>query len=198
MKKIIALALCLAIAFCFASCEKEQVKEVLLYKTLDDVFNADVKEIAYSFSKVHFVYVFRLGDIYYRAITGMTDEKYEELSGIGELDGDRDGKIKNAAAPLEVKKIENISERAMGQADLEKYIGQKGNVPLDDGFSVAGFEVNGEKPICRLQFGMFIYTVDFEEEITADGDISVDEILPTLTIKKIRATDISKEVVTKY
>ena len=109
-----------------------------------------------------FVYVFELNDVIYRAIANIPKETSDAIWELELGDSDYDRLFNELVAPLKIAKIENISAAIPSQDELDKYVGQTGQVLIDEDCS--DYYCNYDEMEFGLIKGLFKYLVRFNGE----------------------------------
>ena len=130
-------------------------------KTMGDVFayagEGDNQE---AFSEEKYVYVLGIDGTYYRATADMPKDVSDQVWAVEFDDEDRDQKIKDLIAPLEVSSFENLSEQIPPQEELDKLVGKTGQELFDEDWDYSYYNLDDMHT--SLYYGPFSYEVVFE------------------------------------
>lgn len=195
MKKFTALVLLIAlVVMTFAACgqsggdesadaEKFDPSQV---KVMGDVFpyeeQGDYQE---GYSETDYVFVFTADGTYYRAKTEMPKDISDKIWAM-DYSEDKDAKVRELIAPLEVKSLENLSELIPPQEELDKNIGRTGQELFDEGWEYWSYDLDEMK--AGLYYGDFSYDVAFEydgEPLENSDDFDFYENFSGLKVKSI-------------
>ncbi|MBR5721465.1 MAG: hypothetical protein IKX78_03150, partial [Clostridia bacterium] len=195
MKKTIALILtAILLLSVFAGCGqtdnggKKDTAEVPEFKTLGDIvdFIKDGGDHQYLYGDGLFIFAFSKDNVYYRAFMDMTDEMSDEIWDL-EFDENWLEGLKNIAGDLEVKKVENLSEKIPSQEELDKLVGKTGQYLMDEGWDYNYYNlVDMETGMTHKEFS---YTVIFEydgEPMENSDDFDFWENFKDLVIKSVK------------
>ncbi|MBO6014840.1 MAG: hypothetical protein J6P48_05160 [Oscillospiraceae bacterium] len=131
-----------------------------------------------------FFYAFQTGDTVFRAVIEMPQDISDSYYDLDWFDDDHDVKRNELLAPLEIKAIENISEMAANEADVNAYIGKTGGDLLDDGFYL--YFWNLETMEFGFTRGTASYNVVLDGAVAeADWDDFSDEDIRDMTVKSM-------------
>jgi len=177
---LILAALFLALTGCSRTEKKETVTETAAEtvttgtfdpsqaKTMGDLLVYEEKgDYQEAFSDKKFVLVFNADGIFYRAEADLTKEAADIVWG-EEYDEERDQKVRKAIAALEVKSIENLSERIPKQEELDKLIGKTGQELFDDGWTYWSYN------LIDMEAGMVHGTFSYDVRFKYDGEPMVN------------------------
>ena len=104
-------------------------------KTMGDVFAAaDEDNYQDLYTDTTYIYVFYVGDVCYRAVADMPADVSEAVWAIEFDDEDKDQKVRDLVSPLEVARLENLTEQIPSQEELDKLVGKTGQDLFDDGW----------------------------------------------------------------
>lgn len=153
------------------------------FKTLGDVL--DCESPASGYSDDLYIYVFVKDGVYYRAEADITEKISQSLSDIDFFDPDRDQKTRDLLSDLPIRKLYDLSEVLIPQADLSALAGRTGQDLLDMGFVPSGSYGFGDGfATAFLEKGPFEYQFDFAESVDLpEGDVNVAEVIRPLTVK---------------
>ena len=130
-------------------------------KTMGDVFAyAGEGNNQEAFSEEKYVYVLDIDGTYYRATADMPKDVSNEVWAVEFDDEDRDQKIRDLIAPLEVSSFENLSEQIPPQEELDKLVGKTGQELFDEGWDYSYYNLDDMHT--GLYYGPFSYEVVFE------------------------------------
>ena len=129
-------------------------------KTMGDVFAAaDEDNYQDLYTDTTYIYVFYVGDVCYRAVADMPADVSEAVGAIEFDDEDKDQKVRDLVSPLEVARLENLTEQIPSQEELDKLVGKTGQDLFDDGWDY--YYYNLDEMEAGLNHGPFAYIVKF-------------------------------------
>ena len=101
--------------------EKKEVFDPAEVKTMGEIFSyEDKEEMQEAYSEKVYIYVFQVDDIFYRAVADLPEDVSEALWQIDFFDEDRDQNIFDLISPLEITRLDNLSEQIPSQEELDK------------------------------------------------------------------------------
>ena len=192
MKKIIALALvCLMALSVFAGCGANKAADGNSsasdasasgeFKTFADVVKYD--SLGTSLGEKTYVYVFDADGVYYRAVADLPDDVAEELNNLDYAE-EYDGKVLEIVSPLKIARLDNLSEAAPSQDELDKYVGKTGQELLDDGWTCWGCNLNDME--FTMNHGDYSFAVMFDAEpMEMTDEFEQEEAIKPLAVKSI-------------
>ena len=203
MKKALSVILALALVLCvFAACGKAEsdnnetvpsgntAVDVSSFKTIGDILNADGAESDQTASyDGYYIYVFKLGGSYYRAVCTDVDETV--TNAIFELDvtaEDYDEQFRKLASSIAIDKIEKLDDEIIPQEELDKLVGKTGEDLLNDGWTI-GSSYNLEDMEFAMNKGAFEYSVIFDGKVDNYDDFEENDIKP-FTVKSVKLSGI--------
>ena len=128
-----------------------------------------------------FIYVFSVGETYYRVIAEAYSDIADAIWTMDRTTEDFPQRMNELAASLPIVIRENLSDSALTEEDLAKLPGRSGSELLDNGWRCKEF--NQKDLTAAMVFGPFEYTVRFvEDEIAEDFQ---EEDLRHLTIEEV-------------
>ncbi len=159
------------------------VIDVSSLKTMGDVFEAtegaaddqtsETGEYALTqsgFTEKQYAYVFKSGDDYYRATADLPKDVSEELWKIDGSDEDGEQKQRQLIAPLEISKMDNLTEGIPSQEELDKLVGTKGQELFDDGWTFSQYNVETMECVMYHDAYAFNITFDYDGEPMKNAD----------------------------
>jgi hypothetical protein len=205
MKKQIGLMLMLMIAvFAFAACgasksgtdntePETDTAFVDSLKTIGDVIALDKDGFESSVGGGKVVYAFKYDDTYYRVTADMPAETQKAYFDIDVMDDGYKEKQEEILAPLEVTKIENLSEQILTQDELDALTGKTGQEMVNDGWSYEGNVIIGDTEEVQMQYGPFVYNVVFDGSIEGAGtdNSEIEEATKDMKVKSIEFQSLS-------
>ena len=206
MKKTLALILtAILLLSAFAGCGQTdnggqtEAADVAEFKTLGEIvdFIKDGGDHQYLYGDGLFIFAFSKDNVYYRAFMDMTDEMSDEIWDLEFDDNWLEG-LKNIAGDLEVKKVENLTEKMPSQEELDKLAGKTGQYLMDEGWDYGYYNLED------MEAGMFCkefsYTVLFEydgEPMENSDDFDFWENFKDLVIKSVKCDGIGDATYTE-
>ncbi|MBQ6053422.1 MAG: hypothetical protein IJL30_09110 [Clostridia bacterium] len=195
MKKTIAIILtAIMILAAFAGCgqtengdDGSEQTNIAKAQTLRDIIDSLTEEDDYqsAYSDETFIFAYSKNGVYYRAFMDMTEEMSDDVWNMEYDDSWLEG-LKNIAGSLEVKKIENLSEKMPSQEELDKLIGKNGQYLMDEGWGYWYYNLLDME--AGMSYKEFEYTVKFEydgEPMENTDDFDFWENFKDLTIKSV-------------
>ena len=150
-------------------------------KTIGDVLG--LPYYGYASYEDKFVWAFELNGIAYRAIADLSAETSKALFDLDFSDPQYEQKFNEMVAPLEVKKIDNVTEAIPAQEELDKYVGKTGSDLLDEGWSWSYYDLEEMK--VGMTHGWFSYDVVFEGKIENKEDLDIEEAIKDLKVLSV-------------
>ena len=195
MKKTIILILTFAFVLAvFTGCSQKtdnvtnpsanSSADVSSFKTIGDIINSGIESVQSANTDKHYIYVFQIDQVYYRAIANLTPELSQSLFDLDFDDKDYESKLKDIVSPLTIDKLENLTETIIPQAQLDKLVGKTGEDLLNDGWS-SGMGYNLETMEFWMSKGAFEYTVVFDGQLENSDDFNEEEAIKPLVIKSV-------------
>ena len=199
MKKFITILLISAALFpALAGCSRNDKKETATEtaatgsfdpsqaKTMGDLLPYEEKgDYQEAFSDKKFVLVFNADGIFYRAEADLTKEAADIVWG-EEYDEERDQKVRKVISTLEVKSIENLSDKIPKQEELDKLIGKTGKELFDDGWTYWSYNLADME--AGMVHGAFSYVVRFKydgEQMVNSDDFDFYEEFKDLPVSSV-------------
>ncbi len=200
MKKIVSLALAfLMTALLLAGCGTpggtsapvQAPKSVDEIKTIGDVMAIGDEFEQWAAYEGLVVYAFELDGVYYRAITEVDKSVTDAIFNLDYSDEKHDEKQNAILAPLEVGKIENLSEQMLTREQMDAWVGKTGQELQDEGWS-SGNGYNLETMEFWMYYGPFCYTVVFDGKVPESQYESFDEEedIKKMTVKSVEFNSI--------
>ncbi len=196
MKKIIAFILAFAmLALVLAGCGGE-AKTVKKFASIDEVktFGNIIEGDFDDFQKCYYentaVYIFKFGDIYYRAVSAISDSLSEKLFAL-DYDDDHDKKEYALIKDIKIEKLENLNKQKLTDDQLKALVGKTGADLLNEGWTnSSGY--NLEEMVFWMDYVPFMYDVYFEGKVDeADyEDYDADEGIKDLVVKSVEFNSI--------
>ncbi len=195
MKKTMALFLSLILILAvFSGCVKNTDGEtnpsvnssadINSFKTIGDIINSGIDSIQSANTDRYYIYVFQAGQEYYRAVSNITPEISQSLFDLDFDDKNYDSKLNKIISPLEIDKLENLSDTVIPQEELDKLVGKTGEELINDGWN-AGMGYNLETMEFYLNKGAFEYTVVFDGKLENSDDFDEEEAIKPLVVKSV-------------
>ncbi len=203
MKKPIFLIFIMTLLFTLAACgsgggksgsdsaaSKDDGAGIENIKTMSDAFAYE--SVTFGSEDSLYVYAFEKDGITYRAITEMPEDVTEAYYALDFSDEKFDDKVHELIGPLEITKVENLTELIPPQEELDKLVGKTGQELLDDGWTFWSWDLDS------MEFGMykgpFAYTVIFEGTLKNTEDFDEAEA-GALTVNSIKYDSIGDATV---
>ena len=151
------------------------------FHTMADVFAYDSDN--YASGGDYYIYVFEKDGIIYRATAKFPPDVSEKVAAIDIFDEQYDAKVREAVAPLEIEKLDNLSEMIPPQEELDALVGKTGQDLLDDGWTIWSYQLDIME--FGLHHGPFAFTVVFDGELEMTDDFDEYAAIAPLTIKSV-------------
>lgn len=149
-------------------------------KTMGDLLG--LNNCGYACTENAYGYVFEQNGNYYRAIVEMDKETADAYFAISFEDEDYESKQNALIAPLEVLRIDNLTEAIPLQKELDKWVGKTGKELMSNGWNNVGW--NLEDMEFYFEYGLFSYNVVMEGEV-GDVDSFDTESINPLVVKSV-------------
>ena len=201
MKKLLAFLLTFCMILPFAACKAKDASvqdsassegplpSVSELRTLGDAFHFESNDN--GFSRKHYVYVFEADGTYYRAIADLPDDVSDTIWAIDIFDETYDEQVRSAVAPLEIAKLENLSESSPSQQELDAFVGRNVQDLLDEGWSF--WYWNMETMEGGMNYGPYSYQLTYEGSVENPDDFDESQA-NALTVKSIQYEGIGDAV----
>jgi len=88
-------------------------------KTIGDILG--LPSFGYSAVEGSYIAAFELNGTVYRAVADLSKEQFDSIMNLQFDDPDHDRKLNEIVAPLEIRQIDNVSEKIPDQSELDKY-----------------------------------------------------------------------------
>jgi hypothetical protein len=151
------------------------------FRTMGDVFAYDSDN--YASGDDYYIYVFEKDGIIYRATAKFPPDVSEKVAAIDIFDEQYDAKVREAVAPLEIEKLDNLTEMIPPQEELDALVGKTGQDLLDDGWTIWSYQLDIME--FGLHHGPFAFTVVFDGELEMTDDFDEYAAIAPLTIKSV-------------
>ena len=151
------------------------------FQTMADVFAYDSDN--YASGGDYYIYVFEKDGIIYRATAKFPPDVSEKVAAIDIFDEQYDAKVREAVAPLEIEKLDNLTEMIPPQEELDALVGKTGQDLLDAGWTIWSYQLDIME--FGLHHGPFAFTVVFDGELEMTDDFDEYAAIAPLTIKAV-------------
>ena len=151
------------------------------FHTMADVFAYDSDN--YASGDDYYIYVFEKDGIIYRATAKFPPDVSEKVAAIDIFDEQYDAKVREAVAPLEIEKLDNLTEMIPPQEELDALVGKTGQDLLDDGWTIWSYQLDIME--FGLHHGPFAFTVVFDGELEMTDSFDEYAAIAPLTIKSV-------------
>lgn len=130
-------------------------------KTMGDAFAYEDEEQQQqeAYTETEYIFVFQVGDVYYRAVADIPKDVSDEIWAIEFEDENRDQKVRDLVSPLPLTSLENLNEQILSQDELDRLIGKTGQDLFDAGWT--NWYYNLEDMEAGMYYGPFSYMVKF-------------------------------------
>jgi len=151
------------------------------FRTMGDVFAYDSDN--YASGDDYYIYVFEKDGIIYRATAKFPPDVSEKVAAIDIFDEQYDAKVREAVAPLEIEKLDNLTEMIPPQEELDALVGKTGQDLLDAGWTIWSYQLDIME--FGLHHGPFAFTVVFDGELEMTDSFDEYAAIAPLTIKSV-------------
>lgn len=146
------------------------------WKTLGDAFAAAEADPSYGYDEHAYVAVVPAGGRSIYVTARMTTEAYGAAGKIRFTDTDSIDGIEAALSGLEITKAEDITDKVIPQADLEKLIGKSGKDLMDDGYRFVSYSAyGGDSTTATFDKGYYGYEITFSKKLPEGANPDGDE-----------------------
>ena len=169
---------------------KEEPEEIKNLKTLGDAFALPEENFRNEgFSDTDFVYAFDHDGVYYRVIAALPADVSDAIWAIDFLDEERDSKVHQLVASLEIARLENLSKMIPPQEELDAWVGKTGADLLNDGWWNSGWDL--DEMVFWMNKGLFEYevTFDYDGKMENTDDFDFEAAISPLTVKSVTFKD---------
>ena len=126
--------------------------------TLSDVFAYDITDS--SFSEYLYVCVFEKDGEFYRAVAELPADVSETLWALDFFDENYNSMVREAVAPLDIMRLDNLTEMVPSQEELDTLVGRNVQELVDEGWYYWYWNLD-EKEL-GMNYGPFSYRIIFE------------------------------------
>ena len=119
-----------------------------------------------------YVYVFEQKGIMYRAVCDIDSGVQDRIFELDFEDPEYTKKYNAIIAPLEIARMDNLTEMIPGQEELDAWVGKTLGDLLDKGWSYSGYNLEDKE--FNMNYGLFSYVVGYEGE-PAGGPEELEE-----------------------
>ena len=155
-------------------------------KTIGDVIALESEETQRAVYDGKAIFVFKLGDTYYRATASISEEDQQAYFDVDFSDADFEQQQNAIVESLPIEKMENLNEQILSQDEMDALIGKTGQELQDAGWTYSGHDL--EDMEFWMNYGPFLYTVTFDGEVAeADYETFEDEEgTKAMTVKSVK------------
>ena len=165
------------------------VDDVGQLKTMGDVFRFGSSE--HGFSETKYVYVFDMGGNIYRAVADLPADVSEAIQAVDIFDETYDEQIYSAVAPLEITRLDNLSEMTPSQEELAALVGRNVQDLLNEGWSFWYWNMDSMEG--GMYHGPFSYHFEFEGSVDHPEDFDESQA-DALTVRSVSFEGIGNAV----
>ena len=164
--------------------EKADQGAIQSLKTMGDLASLEREEEQSSVGNGKAVFAFKYGGTYYRVTADLTEETEKEYIDVDILEEGYEEKQREILAPVEITKIEDLSEQILPQEDLDALAGKTGKELVDEGWTYSG-SYNLEEMQVWMVNGPFEYTVVFDGNIDEENsdDFDIEKATKDMKVK---------------
>ena len=159
-------------------------------KTIGDILG--LPSFGYSAVEGSYIAAFELNGTVYRAVADLSKEQFDSIMNLQFDDPDHDRKLNEIVAPLEIRQIDNVSEKIPDQSELDKYIGKSGADLLDEGWTCTYYNLDNTE--FGMDHGWYSYIVTFDGKIEYKEDLDVEEAIRDLKVLSVTYEGVSNAV----
>lgn len=146
------------------------------WKTLGDAFAAAEADPSCGYDEHAYVAVVPAGGRNVYVAARMTTEAYGATDKIQFTDADAIDGIETALSGLEITKVEDITDKVVPQADLEKLVGKSGKDLMSDGYRFVSYSsYGGDSTTATFDKGYYGYEITFSKKLTEGANLDGDE-----------------------
>ncbi|MBR5341759.1 MAG: hypothetical protein IK151_07525 [Erysipelotrichaceae bacterium] len=151
-------------------------------KTIGDVLA--LPYFGWAYSEKTFVYAFELDNVVYRVEAELPAETSKALFDLEFEDPQYEQKFNELVAPLEVTKIDNVTEAIPTQEELDKYVGLTCGDLIDQGWQNNFY--NTEEMEFGFTYGWSSYIVKLDGKIEYKDDTDIEEAIRDLKVLSVK------------
>jgi len=160
--------------------EGESVDNIEDAKTMGDILG--LPTYGTSTSPTQVIQAIELNGVVYRVIADLTQEQSDAIFALDMSDPEFDRKYNELVAPLEITRIENVSEIIPTQEQMDVIVGRTGEQLLNDGWTA--WYYNAEEDVVGMYHTFFAYKVKFDKPLgNFDGEI--EDQIKDLTVVEV-------------
>ena len=190
MNKIVKILIGLLMMISLCACSSSK-SDAASFATFADAYGAGDEYKQEAYTETYYVYVFKYQDTYYRASMKMTDELYKQLEAVDFFDEQREQKHHDIVGPMEIEKLENLTEAIPSQDEMDQWVGKTGQELLDAGFMISGWFLETQTEYL-MDYGDYEYSVVFNEKVEYNEDnFDGEEAVKPLTVKSVTFSTLS-------
>ena len=123
-----------------------------------------------------YVYAFEQDDVIYRAVADFPEEIADAYYALDWDDEEYETKKRELIGQLEVLRIENLTESAPSQEEMDALVGKTVQELFDEGWYNSGW--NFEDMVLYMNHGIYSFNLGFETEITDYSEFDDDDLGP--------------------
>ena len=160
--------------------EGESVDNIEDAKTMGDILGLPIYGTSASPTQV--IEAIELNGVVYRVIADLTQEQSDAIFALQFDDPEYEKKYNELVAPLEITRIENVSEIIPTQEQMDAIVGRTGEQLLNDGWTA--WYYNAEEDVVGMYHTFFAYKVKFDKPLgNFDGEI--EDQIKDLTVVEV-------------
>lgn len=150
----------------------ETYVELLEVKTLGELLG--LPNYGTSFNEEYFIYAFEQDGIIYRAVAEITPEISEALFALDFDDPEYAAKVKELVSQQKILRIDNLSETAPSQDELNALVGKTGKELFENGWTNSGWNLNDM--VFQMNHGPYSFSIVFEGNVENKDDFDEEDI----------------------
>lgn len=153
-------------------------------KTIGDIIKLQPDEYQTAAYEDKYVYAFKAGDGYYRAIADIPKDVHEKIEKLDVTYDDYDLKMEKLVAPLKIGKAEDLSEQMLSPEEINALTGKTGEELLNDGWTITGYDL--DQTMFLMTKDVFEYRVYFEGAVENSEGFNENEAVKALVVREVQ------------
>ena len=153
-------------------------------KTIGDIIKLQPDEYQTAAYEDKYVYAFKAGDGYYRAIADIPKDVHEKIEKLDVTHDDYNVEIEKLVAPLKIGKAEDLSEQMLSPEEINALTGKTGEELLNDGWTITGYDL--DQVMFLMTKDVFEYQVFFEGAVENSEGFNENEAVKALVVREVQ------------
>ena len=152
-------------------------------KTIGDIIKLQPDEYQTAAYDDKYVYAFKAGDGYYRAIADIPKDVQQKIEKLDVTNDDYNVEMEKLVAPLKIGKAEDLSEQTLSPEEINAMTGKTGEELLSDGWTITGYDL--DQTMFLMNKDVFAYRVYFEGTLEESEGFNENEAVKPLVVRTV-------------